>query len=78
MYSVLFVKKQERETNRKYSSDRNLKNRLLKMVRDDDRFSEDEIPIRRTHSQKYTRDDITETRKSMRFKGDFVNVENKT
>ena len=48
------------------------------MVRDDEGFSEDEIPRKRARRQKDTRDDIMDTREPIRFKEDLITVENKT
>ena len=64
--------------NSKNSSDRNLKNSLLRMVRYDKGFSADKVPINRASLQKDTRDDIMDTIEPMRFKGGFITVENKT
>ena len=41
MDAVIAVRKQEREISRKKSNDRNLKNRLQRMVIDDEGFSGD-------------------------------------
>ena len=68
MDNVIDVSKQEIEISRKKDSDWNLKKRLRRMVRDDEGFSEDEIPRNIARHQKYTRDDIDDTREPMRFK----------
>ena len=48
------------------------------MVRDDEGFSEDEIPIKRACHHKDTRYAIMDTKEPMRFKGDLITIENKT
>ena len=60
------------------SSNRNLKNRLHRMVRDDEGLSENGIPRNKSRRKKETRIDIVDTREPMRFKRGFVTVENKT
>ena len=46
------------------------------MVRDDEGFSEDEIPRKKARHQKDTIDDIIDNREPMRFKGGFTTVDN--
>ena len=48
------------------------------MFRDDEGFPEDDIPIKRTRWQKYTRDNIRDTREPIRFKGDIITADNET
>ena len=78
IYAVIVVRKQEIAMNRKLSIVRNMKNRLLRMVRDDEGFSYEKITRKRALRQKNTRNDIMDNRESIRFKGDFITVENKT
>ena len=61
MDSVISVRKHEREINRK-GKVINPKNRLQRMVRDDEGFAEDEIPRKKARHQRYARDYIMDNR----------------
>ena len=62
MDAAIVVREWEREIMRKKSSDKNMKNRLGRMVRDDEGCSENKIPRNRACCQKFTIDDTVYTR----------------
>ena len=78
MDSVISVRKQERKIRRKNPSDINLNNRLLRIVRYDEVFSENKITRNRSRCHRDIRDNIVDNRETMKFEGDFITVENKT
>ena len=48
------------------------------MVRDDEVFLEEKITRNRSLRQRNIRDDILDTRKKMKFKGDLITIQNNT